>query len=338
MASRAVRPWFHRLMGALPGPPLAAALATTAAFAALGAAIFAVDGWLGTSAGSPHDVGEGMGGAAVLALILWAGWFVVDGFAADVAALRPVVRLDGPGFERLQRELTRFPRLGLALASLVGAGVPISYVAFGILEADENAGFRGACVFGALLFDWIVLGPMLYVAALATARLWRLGRSHVRVDVLDPGALAPFSRFGLRLLLLLNLGGGLLVANAVVETPEYTAVWLEVFAPAALLGLAALVVPCWSLHRRMRDARDAELARVRRALRGDRAALRESPLAPEADRLSIVELSAWLDRIETLRDWPFDASSLRRFGLYLLIPLASWVAAALVERLVDRLF
>jgi hypothetical protein len=39
-----------------------------------------------------------------------------------------------------------------------------------------------------------------------------------------------------------------------------------------------------------------------------------------------------------VRDWPFDASVLLRFVLYLLIPLGSWVAGALVERFVDTIF
>ena len=35
-------------------------------------------------------------------------------------------------------------------------------------------------------------------------------------------------------------------------------------------------------------------------------------------------------------EWPFDARSLGRLGLYLLIPLASWIGGALVERALDR--
>jgi len=77
---------------------------------------------------------------------------------------------------------------------------------------------------------------------------------------------------------------------------------------------------------------------VRLALAGDRSGLRESPLAADAERLSVVDLAVWKDRVEALREWPFDAAALRRFGLYLLIPLGSWVGAALVERLVDRAF
>ena len=38
-----------------------------------------------------------------------------------------------------------------------------------------------------------------------------------------------------------------------------------------------------------------------------------------------------------MREWPFDASTLARFGLYLLIPLGSWAGGALVERLINAI-
>jgi hypothetical protein len=39
--------------------------------------------------------------------------------------------------------------------------------------------------------------------------------------------------------------------------------------------------------------------------------------------------------VRAVPDWPINASSYVRFGLYLLIPIVSWAAAALVERFVD---
>ena len=46
-------------------------------------------------------------------------------------------------------------------------------------------------------------------------------------------------------------------------------------------------------------------------------------------------LLAYEARIEGVGEWPFDPSTLRRFGFFLLIPLVSWIGGALVERLVD---
>ena len=36
-----------------------------------------------------------------------------------------------------------------------------------------------------------------------------------------------------------------------------------------------------------------------------------------------------------MREWPFDASALLRFGLYTAVGVGSWLGAALVERLLD---
>ena len=44
-------------------------------------------------------------------------------------------------------------------------------------------------------------------------------------------------------------------------------------------------------------------------------------------------LLAFENRIESVREWPFDAPTLTRFFLYVAIPLGSWVGGALVERL-----
>ena len=44
-------------------------------------------------------------------------------------------------------------------------------------------------------------------------------------------------------------------------------------------------------------------------------------------------LLAYVNQIESVREWPFDAPTLTRFFLYVAIPLGSWVGGALVERL-----
>jgi hypothetical protein len=342
MASLAVRPWFYQLVEAIPTRPIWAVMAVAASCIALQLAAFIIH--LSASA-SPTALGDvistGLIRSAVLAGTIGAGWFVVKGFAADLATLRPTVEGSDAEFERLRDSLTLFPRRGLVLASLAG---PL--VAFGVLPwhqvphllGGSAVTFRDLSIFVYITVFYTVALPMLYVTAAAVFRMWRFGRSQVGVDLLDLEALAPFGRFGLRLALLLNLGFGLIPVAEAIRTPEATPFILSVFAPVALLGFAALAVPSGALHRRIREAKTAELARVRRALAGDRRALADSPLAAEVDRLTTVDLALWRDRVAATREWPFDAGALRRFGLYLLIPLASWVGAAFVERIVDRFF
>ncbi len=46
-------------------------------------------------------------------------------------------------------------------------------------------------------------------------------------------------------------------------------------------------------------------------------------------------LLAWEARIDAVREWPFDTPTLVRFSFFVLIPLASWLGGAVVERLLD---
>jgi hypothetical protein len=342
MASPAVRPWFYRLVEAIPARPIWAVTAVAAGCMALQSAAFAIHLW---ASASPTALGylisTGLLRSAVLACTIGAGWFVVKGFALDLATLRPAVACSDAEFERLRSTLTEFPLRGLVVASLAG---PL--VAFGVLSWEHvplllggsAVAFRDVSIFAYITLFYTVALPIFYVIAVAVFRMWRFGRSQVGVDLLDPDALTPFGRFGLRLALLLNLGFGLIPVAEAIRTPEAAPFIFGVFAPVALLGFAALAVPSGALHRRIRETKTAELARVRSALAGDRRALAGSPLAAEVDRLTTVDLALWRDRVAALREWPFDASVLRRFGLYLLIPLASWVGAAFVERVVDRFF
>jgi hypothetical protein len=47
----------------------------------------------------------------------------------------------------------------------------------------------------------------------------------------------------------------------------------------------------------------------------------------------LLGLLAFEKRIESVREWPFDAPTLTRFFLYVAIPLGSWIGGALIERL-----
>ena len=46
---------------------------------------------------------------------------------------------------------------------------------------------------------------------------------------------------------------------------------------------------------------------------------------------------AYRDLVQEAPEWPIGSSSYARFALYLLIPVLSWAAAALVERFVNAL-
>ena len=107
------------------------------------------------------------------------------------------------------------------------------------------------------------------------------------------------------------------------------------------LAIAALLVPVQGVHHRIAEAKRAELARIRSAVRrASRARLEglEGPDDPqrgegqEPGDASLSDLLLYEQRIVSVSTWPFDVPTLLRFGLYVALGLGSWLGAAVVER------
>ena len=141
-----------------------------------------------------------------------------------------------------------------------------------------------------------------------------------------------FAHRGLRLAR--NWFVGSAIALLLVVTGRQPGLVLAIIAGSVGLGVASLLIPCLGIHRKLRDVKRSELARVRDAVERRSAALIEGRRTAEEDP-DIPALLAYESRIRGVSEWPFDSPMLMRFLLLVLIPLGSWVAGALVERLVD---
>jgi len=337
-SDRLTRPWFYVLLEAVPGPTVFSIAAIAVGLAILNASLFAIGRWLAPSLALERDVTlEIFLGQALTVYAIWANWFTTAGSARDLDRLRPVVTLPAHEFERLARAATHHPQRSLRIATLAGIAMPPFVALLALPPSQWSAlGIEATGLVAMRCLLWSVLGPVLYGGFVTVRIFWLLGREHIRTDLLNLDALEVFARLGLRLMLVL-LGAAIFFApGAALEASFETSSlldWVVVLLslPWVLLGLATLLIPFWGLRHRIRDAKLAALA-------GDAGALGGSPIGRDAGRLTAVDLLAYRDRVESLREWPIDASVVGRLGLYLLIPLASWVGAALVERLVDRLF
>ncbi len=175
-------------------------------------------------------------------------------------------------------------------------------------------------------------GALTFVQA---AQLHDLAANHVRVDLTDRGPLAPLVRHGLTasllsmgLLSMVSLWGfDLSAAPGLATVLACTVGYCAVLAAVGFLG------PVTGLHRSLRRARERELAWCADRIRSARDSLVRGSAAPDAR--SMADLVAYQGFVSRAPVWPFDAPALARLLLYLALPLASWIAGALVERLVD---
>ena len=186
-----------------------------------------------------------------------------------------------------------------------------------------------------------VLGPLVAVWSTALAfaivrvsrRMSRIALDLKSIDLLDLEPLYPFTQQGLVNALLLM--GFVAIAGLMVLTESGFGL-LGLLVGTAVLGAAAIAaaLPMRGVHRRITQAKAAELEWVEAKLREQRTVLKTGASRTSGD---LSDLAAYRDLVRSVRDWPISTSSYVRFALYLLIPVISWAAAALVERFVDAL-
>ncbi len=193
------------------------------------------------------------------------------------------------------------------------------------------------------LFDiWVVvvvaLGLIVSFQAsfgmlLLARRLGSLG-AEVSLDLFDRSRGEPMARFAVRLAsmqAIFGVGMGLMSLMGMwAFWPGLGGALTNILASALLLALCT--VP---YVRSMRALKRSELLRVHGALAGDAAALDASPLASRLRGLNLVELLSYRREVMDAATWPLDAALWGRWILYLVLPPLSWIAAALVEEIVQ---
>ena len=324
--AEASTPWLRRIGEAAPAAPWAAGVAV-----ALGAgAFYGASRWLGLGfALEPEasDLRLLVIHLVVLAYLVGACLSLEDrsrrGFPALLAGYEgDPAALGEPG---------RYSATAQGAMFLVGGivGILAPYVGPGTGSPYDVLQWSNAVLAHRMLAIALAgLSTVLVFRVLAESARWNTAaRGYGALDLFDTRLAAPFTRQGL-------LHGWLLAgavgAFALFLTEQgYSAllqgilIWVV---PFAALGLYA---PVHGIHRRIQRERDEALARCRRAWARH---LAEEP-APAPGTLA--DLAATEARIEAIPVWPFDGPTLRRFALYLLIPIVSWSGGALVERLVD---
>ncbi len=180
-----------------------------------------------------------------------------------------------------------------------------------------------------LLMGWVFsrVGYFLY------AGIWhKPGPQRSDIDLLNLDNIYAAGRSGLRGALVWFI---ILAISGLLVLPELgSGLWvvLPLFAINLGGGLMFLLAPAREIRSLIRDVKREELVRLEPLLRQ----ARDDALTGDASTQGrLTDLLAYNTHVESTPEWPFDSSTLLRFGLYLLIPVASMVGGALVERVVD---
>jgi hypothetical protein len=269
------------------------------------------------------------------------GVYVARGTFRDLEALRPVLRGGRWAHAELRQRFIRFGRRRLWVGGLVGIvffclGAEMVFRRWTRLFAGEWS-LQETCLVTAGFALWIVLGR-LTVYLVDSARLYsQIGERHVKVDLLDLAPLSRLTRHGLRIVLLLVI---ISAPGVVFFTAGNPFAYRSPMTPAIMaclwpvpLAAAVFVLPILGLRRQIRARKVEELAKVREDIRIDHELVAQRGTESAEAGARLPGLIAYMNQIESVREWPFDAPTLARFFLYVAIPIGSWVCAAFVERL-----
>jgi hypothetical protein len=260
----------------------------------------------------------------------------LKGTLRDLAELRPVLCRTAAQYDAVLADALYLDRRNRRRVCLAVIATYAAIIAAGF-GSDRLGDFERS----------LGLMPMLWTMARITLILWlgfsaayfsgatirafaRLGAEQVEIDLFDLRPLAPFSRHGLRTALLWILSFsvfslfGLTLQSGAGDLIGMSAI-------LAFTG-ACLFLPVLGIRRRIRAQKSAELDRIRAALRRERGTASQAG-DPVSLANRIGNLLAYERRIEQVREWPFDASTLARAGLYAALGIGSWFGAAVVERL-----
>ncbi len=271
----------------------------------------------------------------LLAAYLPAAWlYSVRSARRTVNELAPSLNRGG-GTVGLE-EAGRFDRAGLRKAGVVGVTlleVALVFAESGLSNLSLFGQMSPEAYFHRVLLVWIGWfgGRSAYATWVESKRFSRIGRERLEIDLLDLASVAPLMRYGLRQALV-TIGGFSVLALMFYDSEAApNLIWFLLAASLSILLLAAvgLLIPVRGVHDAIAREKTSELARVNDQIRRARAGSGASP--------SLADWIAYRGLIESVREWPVDAPTLRRFALYLAIPLGSWLGGALVERIVDAL-
>jgi hypothetical protein len=270
-------------------------------------------------------------------LIPYVVWVIFRGIARaqqELRALHPVLGLSEEQLEGLARSLASCTWRRLAAFLGISALLALFFQEQGserltqILESPSVTDFW-MLVCG--ITAWTVTLIAIWFA-LRNANAFRQAASDVeRLDPFDIDPIRPFGRFGLRMALYTIGAVAIFQACGVLFAPsDVRGTGILIAATAVVPAVLIFLLPTWGIHQQQRRRKADLLQQVQRELAA-------CPEPKEGALRPLLDLLEYRDRIRRTSEWPFETPEVLRLALYTVLPLASWVGAAFVERLLDRL-
>ena len=277
----------------------------------------------------------------ILAYALGITNYLIGKQIQELEILRVVITSDAPMFPDIVYSLTHHNRFLLMLAWPLGPLImfAINFNGPQVMHLRSGAPIDLAIFWGLLIAAsfWTIMFQMVVVFLTNALTMWNLADKHTAINLLEVNTLTPYARIGMRSILIF-VGGYSLIPIALADSMDYLQPVLISLFGTLPIAIALLIMPMDPIRRRLIIAKEAELLRVQAAIHGDRTALSDSPIAADANSITLSNLVLYREMIEKISVWPINFPIFVRFVVYIIIPPLAWAASAFVAKQVDAFF
>ena len=256
---------------------------------------------------------------AIITYILVIYPFMQQLWDRAVRALTPLLDLDNRSRDEMIEGLNRANHRSEWLAVILGASFWIA-LSQPWRWVEDWLDIYGLAI-QMLMFG--VLGLLIYGGLSDTRQLTRLNR-HVKLDISNPGLMAPVAQWSLGFSF--AFVGGITISVAFQPT-ESLMNWQTIVIYAVLISVTILIffISLWGTHGAMLRAKRSELALAREHLGAALRELKERTAQGSADGIERLysAVAAWGTyerRIHEAQEWPYSGNILLRLGASALFP------------------
>jgi hypothetical protein len=288
--------------------------------------------------GDPEHKTPALFFSLIIAYIIPVFSYITSKSQEALLELRPNLGLDDIEFQEAQARLVTAGRGQIALQ--VGAGALCGLVHMSFVRGSPSAIFTSMLTtiegfmstLGALMV-WIIMTTVITMLIQQAILFGRLGANNINVSLLNTRRLIPFTR--------VSINSSLAIIGALALFPLIgieSGLDLVESVPGAIAAfvplIAIFIIPVWPLHRRMAAMKQQQVAALDKQI--DTCLRGKEGIPQDTEALAqLAPLLTYRREIGEVSTWPIDLGNVTRFTLYLVIVPLTWVAAALIENLVD---
>ena len=158
----------------------------------------------------------------------------------------------------------------------------------------------------------------------------RVAKALPKIDLFDNNLSKIFVKQGVRSALLI-IGFISICGNIIVAPGSGIDAAILIGVASSICAVIAFIIPALGIQKRTHTEKQKQLTILRKEIQ----AITGGGSYADMDWSKLSGLLSLEVRLQNIREWPFDASSISRFVFYIAIGLSSWIGAALVEKLID---